>query len=134
MFGPAGTGGRIARIIAVTALFALPLSACDDVVGIGDRELDIIWPRNGATLSGYETLRARIRGHDLEDYDIWWYVDDGVERRMYDEWDYNPEHKAYDIDTWEWYWNGRGPYTIGFVAEDWRGRRIAERTVRVYIE
>lgn len=133
MFGSAKTR-RIVQALALMAVLTLPLGACSDVLGIGSRDLEIIWPRNGATLYDYETLRARVRGHDLDDYDIYWYVDGGVQRRMRNEWHERPEHKSYEIDTWEWYWNGRGPYTIGFVAEDWRGRRIAHRTVRVYVD
>lgn len=126
------TGGRTAKLIAFLALMTLPLG-CVDVLGAG-RDMEIIWPRNGATLHGYETLRVRVHGYDLDDYDVWWYVDDGVERRMYDEWHDRPRHKSYEIDTWEWYWNGRGPYEIGFIAEDYRGRRIAHRSVRVYVD
>jgi hypothetical protein len=125
---------RYAFLIALMALLTLPLGACDNVLGAGDHDLEIMWPRNGATLYGYEVLRARMRGYNLDDYDIWWYVDDGTERLMYDEWNDQTRHKSYEVDTWDWYWNGRGPYTIGFVAEDWRGNRIAHRTVRVYVE
>ena len=125
--------GRIAAL-AVLVLLALPLAGCVDVVGSGSRDLEILWPRNNERLYGYEVLRARVRGYDLEDYDIYWYVDNGVERRMYDEWYENPPHKAYGIDTYDWYWNGSGPYTIGFIAEDWRGRRIARREIRVYVD
>ena len=123
---------RLLLLVLVTA----PAAACTDIVGTGSRSLEIMWPRDGATLYGYETLRARIRGEDIEDYEIYWYIDGGVERRMYDEWyDYDyPDHKAYEVDTFDWYWNGRGPYTIGFIAEDYRGRRIAHRTIRVYVE
>ena len=134
MLTPGRTSRRTVQLIGLIALLALPLGACGDVIGVGDRDLEIMWPRSGATLYGYETLRARVQGYDLEDYEIFWYVDGGVERRMYDEWHEHPEHKSYEIDTWDWYWNGRGPYTIGFIAEDWRGRRIAHRTVRVYVE
>jgi hypothetical protein len=125
---------RAAALIAFMAVLTLPLGACVDALGTGSRDLEIIWPRNGATLYDYEVLRARVRGYDLDEYDIYWYVDDGREWRMYDEYYEHPEHKSAGVDTWEWYWNGRGPYTIGFVAEDWRGRRIAHRTVRVYVE
>jgi hypothetical protein len=38
------------------------------------------------------------------------------------------------VDTWYWDWRRRGPYTVGFIAEDRRGREIAHRTVRVYVE
>jgi hypothetical protein len=122
----------IAALLAVVAL-TVTLGACGDLVGYGDRELDIIWPRNGATLQDDEVFRARLRGYGLEDYDIYWYVDDGRDRRMWNEWNERPAHKAYVVDTWYWDWRGRGPYTVGFVAEDRRGREIAHRTVRVYV-
>jgi hypothetical protein len=126
--------GRITRAV-VALVAALTLGACVDMVGVGTRtrDMEIIWPRHGAVLYDYETLRARVRGYDLDDYDIWWYVDDSRERRMWDERRERPPHKAFTVDTWEWYWNGRGPYTVGFIAEDRRGREIAHRTVRVYV-
>lgn len=135
-WGGSGARGwrRRGMLAVVIALLTVPLGACVDVIGSGSRDLEILWPHNGSTLYGYEVLRARVRGYDLEDYDIYWYIDDGVERRMYDEWYENPPHKAYGVDTYDWYWNGRGPYTIGFIAEDYRGRRIARREIRVYVD
>jgi hypothetical protein len=125
---------RTAIHTAALALIALSLAACTDIVGVSDRDLEIIWPRQGAVLYDHEMLRARVRHRHLDDYDIYWYVDDSRERRMWDEWDARTPHKAYLVDTWHWNWRGRGPYTVGFVAEDYRGRVIARRTVRVYVE
>jgi hypothetical protein len=124
---------RTAGLLAVLAALTISLAACTDMTGLrGD--LEIIWPRDGATLYDEEVLRARLRGYDIDDYDIYWYVDDGRERRMYNERSERPAHKSYLVDTWYWDWRGRGPYTVGFVAEDRRGREIAHRTVRVYVE
>jgi hypothetical protein len=133
-----GFGSRMGRarrggLLALLAGLTLSAGACTDLTGVGARDLEVLWPRNGATLSDYEVLRARVRGYDLDDYDIYWYVDDGRERRMWNEWDERPPHKADVVDTWFWDWRGRGPYTVGFVAEDRRGRQIAHRTVRVYV-
>lgn len=124
---------RRAALVAVLGTVALTLGACTDVFG-GGRDIDIIWPRHGSVLYDEETLRARVRGYDLEDYDIYWYVDDSRAFRMWDEWYENPPHKADIVDTWYWDWRGRGPYTVGFIAEDRSGRQIARRTVRVYVE
>ena len=124
---------RRAAVASALGVLAVVLSGCVDITG-SDRDLEIIWPRNGATLYDEEVLSARVRGYDLDDYDIYWYVDDGTERLMWNEWDARRPHKAYVVDTWYWDWRGRGPYTVGFVAEDYRGRRIAHRTVRVYVE
>lgn len=125
------------RTFAALALLGLvTLAGCTDITGdgYGNRDIEIIYPRNGATLRDEEVLRARVRGRHLDDYEIYWYVDDSRERLMWSEWDGRTPHKAYLVDTWFWTWNGRGPYTIGFIAEDRYGREIAHRTVRVYVE
>lgn len=123
---------RGAAVLALAAV-TLSLSTCTDIVGIRDRDLEILWPRNNATLSGEEYLEVRLRGYRLYEYEVYWYVDDSREQRMWNEWDDYPEHKAYIVDTWYWDWRGRGPYTVGFIAEDYRGRQLAHRTVRVYV-
>ena len=123
---------RIAALAGV-AVLALSTASCTDVLG-GNDELEILWPAPNATLYDEEVLRARVRNRHPEDYDIYWYVDDSRAELMWDEWDDRTPHKAYVVDTWYWDWRGRGPYTVGFVAEDYRGREIARRTVRVYVE
>lgn len=125
--------GRAVAMAAIAAL-ALSIGACTDLVGVRDRDLEIIWPRHGAVLYDEEMLRARLRGYDLDEYEMYWYVDDSRERRMWNEWGSRPPHKAFLVDTWYWDWNGRGPYTVGFIVEDRRGREVAHRTVRVYVE
>jgi len=124
---------RAAGAAALTAI-ALSVTSCGDLVGVDDRDLEILWPRNGATLIDEEVLRARLRGWDLDEYEIYWYVDDSREELMWDEWDDDTPHKAYLVDTWFWDWNGSGPYELVFIAEDDLGREIARRTVRVYVE
>lgn len=124
----------IARLaLLFVALGVLPIAACTDMAGVRDRDIEIIWPRNNAVLYDIETLRARVRGYELDQYEMYWYVDDSRERRMYDDWWERPPHKVADVDTWDWTWRGRGPYTVGFIVEDRRGREVAHRTVRVYV-
>jgi len=124
---------RLGAIVAAVAALALSTAACGDVLG-GNNDIEILWPRSNARLWDEEVLRARVRGRQLNDYDIYWSIDGGVERLMWNEWEDRTPHKAYVVDTWYWDWNGRGPYTLRFVAEDYRGREIARRTVRVYVE
>jgi hypothetical protein len=125
---------RAPFLAALAALSLFGLAACSDLTGVGRNDIEILWPRNGATLHDEEVLRARVPGRNVEDYDIWWYVDDSRERLMWDEYDDRRGVKAYLVDTWFWNWNGRGPHTIGFIAEDRYGREIAHRTIRVYVE
>jgi hypothetical protein len=127
-------GRRRIRALVLTIAIAgasLALGSCTDVYGPGGGRLDILWPTNGATLVDEEVFRARVSGYDLDEYEIYWYVDDSREERMWNDW--NGRSKVFVEDTWFWDWRGSGPYTIGFIAEDYRGRRIAHRTVRVYV-
>lgn len=128
--------GRTRAAVLATAVAAASLSftACTDLVGVRDRDLEILWPRDGAVLFDEELLRARLRGYSLDEYEIYWYVDDSRERRMWNEWGARTPHKVFLVDTWFWDWRGRGPYTVGFIAEDRRGRELAHRTVRVWVE
>jgi hypothetical protein len=123
---------RVFGALAVIAVAGFAITSCGDAVGVGHRDLEILWPRNGDTLMDEEVLEARVRGYHLDDYEIYWYVDDSRERRMWNDW--NSRTKVAVVDTWFWDWRGRGPYTVGFIAEDRRGREIAHRTVRVYVE
>jgi hypothetical protein len=124
---------RAPMLATLAALLALTATSCGDLTGVRERDLEILYPHHGATLMDLEVLRARVRGLRLDDYSIYWYVDDSRERRMWDEWEGRPPHKAYLVDTWHWDWHGAGPYTVGFIAEDRQGREIAHRTVRVYV-
>jgi hypothetical protein len=124
---------RRAAVVATLAITTMTLGSCVDLVGAGHRDIEIMWPTRDAVLYDYEVFRARVRGYDLDQYDIYWYVDDSRERRMWDERRERPQHKAYEVDTYYWDWRGTGPYTVGFIAEDRHGREIAHRTVRVYV-
>jgi hypothetical protein len=124
---------RIAAATAALVTLSVVAGGCTDLVGVSDRDLEILWPRNGATLVDEEVFRARLRGRNLDDYEIYWYVDDSRERRMWNDWGDRHPQKVYVVDTWFWDWRGRGPYTVGFIAEDRHGREVAHRSVRVYV-
>lgn len=127
-------GPRLAMAAAGTAVLALTLSACVEMGTAPARDLEIIWPARNAIMIDEEVLRVRLPGWHLDDYDVYWYVDNGPEVRMWNVRDGRTPHKAYPVDTWFWDWRGRGPYTVGFIAEDRWGYEIAHRTVRVYVE
>jgi hypothetical protein len=125
---PRRTGALMALVVT-----GLAVAACTEVGTFPAHDLDIIWPARGATLIDEEVLRVHLPGYRLDDYEVYWYVDDGPERRMGNVWNSRTPHKAYRVDTWYWDWRGRGPYTVGFIAEDRWGHPIAHRTVRVYV-
>lgn len=130
----ATSGSRLRSVLLLLLLSTLGLSACVDIYGVGVDDLEVIWPREGATLRDEEVLRARLRGRSIDSYDIYWYVDHSRERRMASDRHGRPAQKLDVVDTWLWDWRGRGPYTVGFVAVDRQGRELAHRSVRVYVE
>jgi hypothetical protein len=119
---------------ATLAVLGVAIGACTDMATVHATDLEILWPARGVTLFDEEVLQVRLRGYSLDDYEVYWYVDDSRERRMWNVWNARPPHKAFVVDTWYWDWRGRGPYTVGFIAEDRWGRQLAHRTVRVYVE
>lgn len=131
----------ITRAFGTAAALAVVLftASCDLPLGVGDpfgsAYIEIAWPENDARLYGTEVFRARLRdGRRLDDYEMYWYVDDGRDERMYDNWQDRTPHKFDEVDVYRWDWRGRGPYTVTFVAEDYSGRVIGERSVRVYVD
>lgn len=124
---------RVVVLVAV-AVMGVTVAACGDMIEVRDPALEILWPVRGAILFDEEVLRVWLPGYALDEYEVYWYVDDSRERRMWNLWDAGTPHKAYPVDTWYWGWRGRGPYTVGFIAEDRHGRQISHRTVRVYVE
>lgn len=124
---------RVTGALAGLAVMSMTLAACAEAGTFPARELEIIWPTRGATLIDEEVLRVRLPGYSLNDYEVYWYVDNGPEVRMWNVRSGRTPHKAYPVDTWFWDWRGSGPYTVGFIAEDRWGNEIAHRTVRVYV-
>jgi len=128
---------KASAVVLGVAVLCLTASSCPEVYDVRDRhrdrDLEIIWPRNGASLRDEELFRVRLRGRNFDDYEVYWYVDDSRERQMWNDRESGRREKVYLVDTWFWDWRGRGPYTVGFTAEDRRGRTLAHRTVRVYV-
>ena len=76
--------------------------------------LEIVAPDNGATLSGINTLKTRLTDRSIWNYTMYWQVDGGARSKM-------AKSGSYDVatvDVTTWTWNGAGPYTLTFTAED----------------
>lgn len=125
---------RAAGALAGLAVIGLAVSACVELGTYPARDMEIMWPVRGAVMFDEEVLQVRIPGYRLDDYEVYWYVDGGPAVRMWNVRSTRTPHKAYVVDTWYWDWRGRGPYTVGFIAEDRWGHEIAHRTVRVYVD
>jgi endoglucanase len=94
--------------------------------------LEIASPIPAATLSGSTVLRARLTDRSSTSYTMHWQVDGGSRVRMAESGGFHTS----TVDVSKWTWNGAGPYTISFVAEQKiRGRTtvVGSGSVEVYV-
>jgi len=96
--------------------------------------LAIWWPSQGVTLQGVQTIKAKVNDLDLSQYTMTWSVDNGRQSgSMTDQLNEGP-HKEATVNTNQWTWNGKGPYTITFVAKSLSGQVIASNSVQVNLQ
>jgi endoglucanase len=94
--------------------------------------LEIVSPASGATVSGSTVLRARLTDRSSTSYTMHWQVDGGSRVRMA----HSSGYHTSTADVSGWTWNGAGPYTISFVAEQKiRGRItvVGSGSVQVHV-
>lgn len=93
-------------------------------------EIYIKDPDDGDKLSGEEKLKFEIGNIDAKTYHGYFDVSgDGLGRY---EMDSSGDNKQIVVDTSKWRWNGYGPYTITFIAEDLNGNLVDTASIVVY--
>jgi endoglucanase len=94
--------------------------------------VNIIWPTGNAVLKGTDYFKAKLDSMVLNDYDMFWQVDDGQLNAMYDTIAGEP-HKEASVDFGNWNWHGSGPYKITFTAKDKGGAVITKQDISIMI-
>lgn len=84
--------------------------------GSGSDLINIWWPTNGAAVSGTQPFKAIFNGLPVEQYNMFWQVDNGQWIYMPNNYDGYP-HKQADVDLSGWVWKGSGPYDLNFIAQ-----------------
>jgi endoglucanase len=92
---------------------------------------EVWWPANGATVSGIQPFKAMYSGRAVENYKMFWQVDNGGLVEMPNNYTDYP-HKEASVDLSGWNWKGAGPYTITFTAKDFSGNELSRNSVTIY--
>jgi len=96
--------------------------------------ITIWWPKNGSILSGMqEPFKAMLSKTDVNTYNMYWQVDGGDLVLMANNDTLYP-HKEFGANVSAWNWNGKGPYTVNFVAQSLSGKLLARQAVQVYLK
>ena len=95
-------------------------------------QIDIWWPTEGAVVSGLQPFKVMLQNRAVEEYEMFWQVDDGQLVRMENNYEGYP-HKEAPVDLSGWNWRGNGPYRITFTAKDQTGSVLGVRSVDISV-
>jgi endoglucanase len=113
-------------IISIAISVVLPLFSVQADSGA---PVSVWWPTESVPVSGQQPFKAMISGISVEQYDMYWQVDNGQLNSMSNSYqDY--QHKEAVVDVSGWNWKGSGPYTINFVAKQ-GGNIIAQHSMQL---
>lgn len=93
--------------------------------------VEMWWPADGARVQGVQPFKGLLQNTPVEQYSMYWKVDDGSQVKMESNYSDYP-HKEASVDLTSWTWKGQGPYKITFVAKDNNNNTIAEKSVNIY--
>jgi hypothetical protein len=94
--------------------------------------VNILTPNDGVSLSGVQPFKAIMNGILLNNYQLYWQVDDGQLNLMTDNQNGTP-HKEAIVDFSGWNWRGSGPYKITFIAKNNQGGTLSQKSVNITI-
>ncbi len=94
--------------------------------------IDVWWPTDSVYVQGVQPFKALLQNNNLDQYQMFWQVDNGNAVQMYDSYTDYP-HKEAIVDVTNWNWKGKGPYIITLIAKDYRGNTLSTATRTIYI-
>lgn len=123
----------------VQRIFILPITLFAFVLSlvfaplqvVAQNQADVWWPTNGAHVSGLQPFKAMVQGIPVEQYDMYWQVDNGQLNWMSNNYTDYP-HKEASVELSGWNWKGSGPYQVTFVAKQ-GDTTIASQTVSIVV-
>lgn len=86
--------------------------------------INILWPQNGAHVSGTQELKANLENQPQDSYKMFWQVDGDKLNSM--------QNGIVSVDFSGWNWKGSGPYLLNFLAQNLSGSKLAEKSVSIY--
>jgi endo-1,4-beta-D-glucanase Y len=94
--------------------------------------VSIWWPGSTQAVSGEQPFKAVLDGYDLNQYQMYWQVDNGGLNLMSSVHG-TAAHKISMVDLQYWTWSQSGRYTINFVAKKLDGTVIAQKSTIITV-
>lgn len=94
--------------------------------------INIWWPTDGSAVSGVQPFKANVDNLDVQQYQMYWQVDDGVLNQMYDSSQDYP-HKEAPVDVSPWNWNSNGQYVLTFVVKNAQGTMLSQKSITISV-
>src|SRR6185503_8334270 len=95
--------------------------------------VSVWWPTEGSLVKGVQPFKALVDNVFLDNYSMYWQVDNGQLNPMTNSFD-GGGHKEALVDLTNWNWKGSGPYAITVVAKNPSGTIMATKTVNIMID
>ncbi len=89
---------------------------------------EVWWPLNNSTFNGQQPFKAVVKNLSLNQYKMYWQVDNGQLNEMSDTM-IDGAHKEMLVDVSNWWWNNDNHYTLNFIAKDLSGKEITRQTI-----
>ncbi len=91
------------------------------------------WPVDQVELTGVQPFKALVDGMSVEEYNMFWQVDDGQLNPMGSNYTDYP-HKEASVDVSKWDWSSDGQYEVKFVAQRKDSNQtFAEREISIRV-
>ncbi|GAC1413960.1 MAG: hypothetical protein NVSMB66_6790 [Candidatus Doudnabacteria bacterium] len=114
---------KLFSILALVAISGFLLSQVEADTQLP--QVNIWWPTNNSNVTGIQPFKAALRNWTVDQYNMYWQVDNGTLNYMPTNTNDYP-HKEANVDLTNWHWSPNGVYHIGFVAKDFNGNTIAQ--------
>ena len=90
------------------------------------------WPVSESSISGQQPFKGLLNGWHVEDYAMYWSVDDGHQTLMPSNYTEYP-HKETNVDVTNWNWKLNGRYRIAYIAKSVSGAEISRTSFVINI-
>lgn len=109
-----------------------PTSTQTTSSSVNNNSINIWWPSHGQPVTGVQPFKAVMSNIDLNQYTMYWQVDNGQLNSMSDSHQVSA-HKEALVDVSKWNWRGNGPYVITFTATDKNNNQIGQSSVNLTV-
>lgn len=121
-------------IMASIGIASLGLIRHTTMADTGATIINPWWPVNGSHVSGVQPFKANVENAAVENYDLYWQVDNGARNLMPTNYADYP-HKEAAVDLSGWNWQKSGAYKITYTAVNKQdGRELASTSLDIYID